>query len=124
MPVASRSTPGPCGVGACDRYRWGCHPLAVVPWFRSIFFIVVRVFVAASFGGLELLAQRGFQLRGKGRVVLEELAGVLLALTDALAVVAVPGARLLDQLGFHAHVDQFAFAGNAFAVEDLGDDLL
>src|SRR5690606_10670379 len=43
---------------------------------------------------------------------------------DALFAVAVPGAGLLDQLGFHAHVDQFAFAADAFAIQDLGDDLL
>src|SRR5690606_40335745 len=37
---------------------------------------------------------------------------------------AVPGASALDQLGFHAHLDQFAFARDAFAIEDLGDHLL
>src|SRR5690606_15670028 len=61
---------------------------------------------------------------GDGRVVLEVLARVLLALADAFAVAAVPGTGLFDQLGVHAHVDQFALAADAFAVEDLGDDLL
>src|SRR5690606_40927584 len=75
-------------------------------------------------GGRELLTQRGLDLGGDGRVVLEVLARVLLALADAFAVAAVPGTGLFDQLGVHAHVDQFALAADAFAVEDLGDDLL
>src|SRR3990170_810031 len=47
-----------------------------------------------------------------------------LALADALAVAAVPGAGLLHQLGIHAHVDQLALAADALAVQDLGEHLL
>src|SRR3546814_5298207 len=72
----------------------------------------------------ELLAQGRLDPGSHRRVVLEVLAGVLLALADAFAVAAVPGAGLLDQLGVHAQVDQLAFAADALAVEDLGDDLL
>src|SRR5687768_11579169 len=66
---------------------------------NSVFSLVVRAFIAARFGGLKLLSQCSFQLHSEGRVVLEELAGVFLALADALAVVAIPGAGFLDQLG-------------------------
>src|SRR5690606_13179151 len=88
---------------------------------------LLRVGVVAfrlGFGRHELLAQRGLQGGGDFRVVLQELAGVLLALADALVAVAVPGAGLLDQARVHAHVDQFALAGDALPVQDLGDDLL
>src|SRR5690606_5410108 len=61
----------------------------------------------------ELLAQRGFQLLRGGGILLQVLARVLLALPDALAVVAVPGAGLLHQLGIDAHFDQLAFAADA-----------
>src|SRR5688572_32971985 len=78
---------------------------------------IVAVFVTLGIGGHELLAQRRFQALGDLGVVLEVLAGVFLALADALVVRAVPGARLLDQLGVHAHVDQLAFARDALAVQ-------
>src|SRR3546814_16148788 len=54
----------------------------------------------------ELLAQGRLDPGSHRRIVLEVLAGVLLALADAFAVAAVPGAGLLDQLGVHAQVDQ------------------
>src|SRR5690606_1828998 len=74
--------------------------------------------------GHQLLADLCLQARGDLRVVLEILAGVLLALADALLAHAVPGTRLLHQLGLHAHVDQLALAADALPVEDLGDYLL
>ena len=43
------------------------------------------------------------------RIVLQELAGVLAALADALALVAEPGAALLDQVLRHAQIEQVAF---------------
>src|SRR3546814_20876600 len=52
------------------------------------------------------------------------LARILLALADAFVAIAVPGARFLDQARIHPHVDQLALAGDALAIEDLGDDLL
>src|SRR3546814_10332322 len=47
----------------------------------------------------ELLAQGRLDPGRHRRVVLEVLAGVLLALADAFALAAVPGAGLLDPLG-------------------------
>src|SRR3546814_12575779 len=68
----------------------------------------------------ELLAQGRLDPGSHRRVVLEVLAGVLLALADAFAVAAVPGAGLLDQLGVHAQVDQPAFAAAALPGEEIG----
>src|SRR5690606_8222433 len=119
----------PAGAGGCVRCRPAypgapdhhcIRPKAPVRSGLGVFFFRILL----DDGGCELLAQRGLDLGGNRRVVLEVLAGVLLALTDALAVAAVPGTGLLDQLGVHAHVDQFALAADALAIEDLGDDLL
>src|SRR5579863_5251491 len=52
-------------------------------------------------------------------VFLEESAGVFAALTDALAVVAVPGARFLDDIVGNGQVEDVAFAADAFAVENV-----
>src|SRR5690606_5997204 len=87
--------------------------------------ITVAVLLARGHGQRgHLRAQLGLQALGHGRVLLEVLAGVLLALADALVAIAVPGACLLHEPGVHAHVDQLALAADALAVEDLGDDLL
>ena len=52
-------------------------------------------------------------------VLAQELARVVLALADLLAVVGVPGAALLEHLGLDAHVDDLALAADALAVEDV-----
>jgi hypothetical protein len=52
-------------------------------------------------------------------VLAQELARVVAALADLLAVVGVPGARLFDDLGVHAHVDDLALAADAFAEQDV-----
>src|SRR5579883_434668 len=52
-------------------------------------------------------------------VLLQESSRVLLALPDALALVAVPGARLLDEAVQHAELDELALLGDAGAVHDL-----
>src|SRR3990167_2344147 len=52
-------------------------------------------------------------------VLTQELAGVVLALTNLLATVGVPGARLLDDLGSDAQVDDLTFAADAFTVQDV-----
>src|SRR5690348_240413 len=49
----------------------------------------------------EFLAQLRVELGGDVLVVLQELAGVLATLADALALVAEPRARLLDHLVRH-----------------------
>ncbi len=58
-------------------------------------------------------------LEGHRWVGPQKLASVVLALPDALAVVAVPGAGFLDELCGYAQVDDFAFARDAFAIEDV-----
>ena len=55
------------------------------------------------------------------RVFAQESAGVVAALADFFALVGVPGAGLFHHLGFHAHVDDFAFAADALAIEDYSD---
>src|SRR5690554_7650973 len=53
------------------------------------------------------------------RIVLEELGGVGLALADLVALVAVPGTGLVDQVALHAQVDHLAGVVDPLAVEDL-----
>src|SRR5690242_11617093 len=75
---------------------------------------------AALAGTVEQLrAQRLVEFVRGLRIVLEVLAGVLLALPDPFTAVAVPGPRLLDQVVGDAHLDQLAFARGTLAVEDL-----
>jgi hypothetical protein len=52
-------------------------------------------------------------------VLAEELAGVLPALAELLAVVGVPGTGLLDDPVLHTDVDDGALRGDALAVEDV-----
>src|SRR5687768_6582664 len=63
--------------------------------------------------------ERRLDLRGDLRMLDEVVARVVLALADALAFVRVPGAGLLDEAVHRTHVDEFALARNALAVEDL-----
>ena len=72
----------------------------------------------------ELLLDLLLELVGEVGVVLEEGAGVLLALAELVAVVGVPGAGLADEALLDAHVDQAALAGDALAVEDVELGLL
>src|SRR5690606_18730515 len=65
--------------------------------------------------GADLLLDR---LR-HGGVLAQEILGVLAALADALAIVGKPGTRLLDDVGLHAEVDEFAHLGHALAVHDV-----
>src|SRR5215213_1905597 len=53
------------------------------------------------------------------RVLREELAGVLLALPELIALVGVPGAGLADDVVLDTEVDEAALAGDADAVEDV-----
>src|SRR5271165_6769073 len=61
--------------------------------------------------GLELLADIG--------IFFEEVLGVLTPLPDAVTLVAEPRARLLYQVHVDGQIDQVAFVGNAFAVNDV-----
>ena len=64
------------------------------------------------------------ELVGEIGVVLEELAGVLLALTELVALVRVPGAGLADEARLDADVDEAALAADALAVHDVELGLL
>src|SRR5688572_26395611 len=72
-----------------------------------------------AFGGQQLLADPALDLPGDLRMLVEESARVLLALADALTVVAEQGARLLVEALRHANVDDLAVAGDAGPVKDL-----
>src|SRR5690606_38981349 len=67
----------------------------------------------------ELRADLRLDLGGDRGILDQELARVLLALADAVAVVAVPGTRLLDDVLAHAEIDDLALARDALAVQDL-----
>ena len=49
----------------------------------------------------------------------QEITGVFLTLPDPIAVEAVPGAGLLDDVLLDAEIDDFAFTRDTDAVEDL-----
>ena len=57
-------------------------------------------------------------------MLLQERLGVLAPLADALAAEGEPGARLLDDAGLDAQIDQLAGLGDALAVHDVELDLL
>src|SRR5205085_10711605 len=58
------------------------------------------------------------------RVFAEELAGLLLALAELVAVVGGPGAGLADDALLDTHVDEGALTGDALAVHDVELGLL
>src|SRR5580700_11614584 len=90
------------------------HGLAITPLLhRQI------LTIAPLFHGQKLQAYLLLDLAGDGLVLLQEVAHVVLALPDALALVAVPGAGLLDDPLGAAELDDLALAGNANAVHDL-----
>src|SRR5207249_7036553 len=65
-----------------------------------------------------LVADLGLDLACELRVFLEEIARVVLALAEAVAVVDVPGARLLEHGEVDADLEHLAFARDAVAVHD------
>src|SRR6185436_18914706 len=69
--------------------------------------------------GARLLADLGLDLLRQRGVLLQEVARVVLALAEAVAVVDVPGARLLQDAVQHADLQDLAFARDAVAVEDV-----
>src|SRR6185436_19900529 len=70
-----------------------------------------------------LLANLGLDLGGDVLVLLQEVARVLASLSDALALVRVPGARLLEDAFLGGDVEQLALFRDALAVEDVELDL-
>ena len=71
-----------------------------------------------------ILAQRQFDLVGDVRIVAQEQLGILAALAEPLGIVGEPGARLLDDAGLDAEIDQFAGLRHALAIHDVELDLL
>src|SRR6266852_5718548 len=67
----------------------------------------------------ELLADLAFDLGGELRVFLQEVAGVVLALSDAVLLVPVPGPGLVDHAATDAELQDLAFEGHPFAVENI-----
>src|ERR1039458_6858597 len=65
------------------------------------------------------LAQLSIDVRPDVRIILQELARVLASLADALALIAEPRAALLHDILRHALIQQVAFFGDAFAVDDV-----
>src|ERR1700682_3049980 len=53
------------------------------------------------------------------RILAQELARVVLALADLLALVGVPGAGLFHDAVVDAHFDDLAFTRDALVVEDV-----
>src|ERR1041384_7211570 len=70
-------------------------------------------------GGAGLLADLALDLARQRRVFLQEVARVVLALAEPVAVVDVPGARLLQHAVQHADLQHLALARDAVAVEDV-----
>src|SRR5512143_3499261 len=69
------------------------------------------------------LADLVLDLESHVRMRSQELAGVVLALANAIAVVAVPRARFLDDVQLGTEIDDLAFSRNAFAIEDVEGSL-
>src|ERR1039458_7558987 len=67
----------------------------------------------------QILAHLGVHLGEQILVLLEEAACILAALADALAGVAVPGARLLHNIVRHGQVKHVALAADALAVKNV-----
>ena len=67
----------------------------------------------------ELGADLAFDVARHLGMFLEKGARIVLALADALALVAVPGAGLLDDAVSLRQVDDLAFAGDAFVVHEV-----
>src|SRR5918994_6790748 len=65
--------------------------------------------------GLDLL----LDLAGELGVVAEEVAGVLAALAELVAVVGEPGPRLLDEADVHTDIEQAPLLGDPLAVDDV-----
>src|SRR6185369_11153667 len=52
------------------------------------------------------------------RIVLQELACIFASLTDPVALITEPGTAFLDQALRHSEIEQVAFLGNTFTVDD------
>src|SRR5690606_41840710 len=75
--------------------------------------------VTTTLRGLPRLLTSPPRAPGSPRFPYTTLFRSVLALADAFAVVAVPGAGFLDDLVVGAEVEDFAFARSAFSVQDV-----
>src|SRR5439155_4882612 len=71
----------------------------------------------------ELLADLRLDLGGELGVFLEEVAGVVLALADAVLLVLVPGAGLVDHAAVDPQLEDLAFERYPFTVENIEEGL-
>ncbi|EGJ74348.1 putative protein recA [Streptomyces sp. Tu6071] len=121
---------GGCGLGSLGRlgHRRSGHGLGAG---RGLGRLLGRGRLALGLLGLlrlhadaELLLDLPLDLVREVGVVLEEVAGVLLALAELVALVRVPGAGLADEAVLDAHVDEPALTADALPVEDVELGLL
>src|SRR5439155_15297180 len=90
-----------------------------------LFFLLFCFAVDRSgLGDARLFADLRFDLAREPGVFLQEVARVVLALPQPVAVVDVPGARLLEHAEIDADLEHLAFARNAVAVHDVELGLL
>ena len=66
-----------------------------------------------------LLQELAFDCREDVGMLFEEISSVVTSLANPLFAVAVPGARLVDDAGLDAEVDDVAVALDALAEEDV-----
>src|SRR5918993_1004422 len=72
-----------------------------------------------SHGYALVLTDTVFDLERHFRVRTQELARVVFSLTDAVTVVAVPGAGLFDDVQLGSQIDDLTVTRNTFAVKDV-----
>src|SRR5271163_3666490 len=100
---------GLCGCGHCGDAGACCWSLGggCGSWLRG------------ALSQSQRLAYLGVEFGHDVLVVFQELAGILAALADALAFVAVPRAGLFDDVVVRSQIKQIAFARDALAVENV-----
>src|SRR6202166_488246 len=105
----------------CRGGRWRSSAISsgLSVGMRSAIGAVGKTIRAVWAGDFHFFAERGFEFVANVFVFLEEDASVLAALAHAFAGVADPVAGLFQDAFVDAEVDQIAFAGDAFAVENI-----
>src|SRR6185369_14389015 len=88
-------------------------------WGRCTSESLLRVCVRRQQRDAQRLAHLVLDLARQFGVLAQELARVVAALADLLAVVGIPGTRFLQDMRGHAHVDDLAVAADAFAEQDV-----
>ena len=60
-----------------------------------------------------------FDFNGDRRILSKELTRIVFSLANFFAVVAVPSARLFNQVALYAKVDNFTLARDALAIKNI-----